>query len=535
MAEDSIYARSDVARDILQNSDYFTSVPKAVNEYVWNSIDYRRPASRVEVLVTKRAGRIKIRKQRILKYNGIVIEEIKNGGGMFRDDLQRFFTMHAETLARNEGRRVRGRFGTGKAAAFGIGLSLLVDTVKAGRRNVVRLKREDLTPGLDKVPVERLLTEQPVDRPDGTMVVIDRLKLRRVKMESVKKFLRRSLGLQLRNHDIFVEGEKLEYYQPEHEKQWSFDCPLEFKAFLGESTLTLRLSKKELEQEERGIAILASGYPMEFYDSAKAGSCSSRVFGEVDIPLLESQDEIPTFDNTRSSLNRDNDRVGRLLRWIDQSLAQVVTELEKEAKGKLDKAEVERLEKIANELAELLNDDFSELIMELESKPTIGGIGKLESGVQEKSSGVLTLMRDETGETRIKLDEKGNVIILEPRGDGDHAEEPVADEPNRGKESEEGALARERAASGEKKKRRGGFKIDYVRDGPEAFRAKWVREEMTIKLNLDYPELALFEDKEDPRFKALSGEIAISEYAIAAVNLEVENGYVDVTNTAMMP
>ena len=55
---------------------------------------------------------------------------------------------------------------------------------------------------------------------------------------------------------------------------------------------------------------------------------------------------------------------------------------------------------------------------------------------------------------------------------------------------------------------------------------------MTIKLNLDYPELAIFTDREDPRFKAISGEIAISEYAIAAVNLEVQHGYVDVADNA---
>lgn len=120
-ADTSIYAYSDVARDILQNSDYFTSVGKALNEYVWNSVDYCKPDERVEVRVAKQRGKITVRKHRTIKYNGIVVEETKNGGGMSRVDLQRFFTMHGETLARKEGRRVRGRFGTGKAAAFGVG------------------------------------------------------------------------------------------------------------------------------------------------------------------------------------------------------------------------------------------------------------------------------------------------------------------------------------------------------------------------------------------------------------------------------
>jgi hypothetical protein len=533
MADSSIYARSDVSRDILQNSDYFTSVPKAVNEYVWNSIDNCKSNKSVTVRVAKQVGRIKIRRRGILKYNGIVIEEVKNGGGMSRDDLQNFFTMHGETLARKEGRRVRGRFGTGKAAAFGVAMDLILDTTKSGRRNVVRLQREALEPGLDKVPVEPLLTDQPVSSPDGTLVVIGRLKLKRVKMESVRKFLRRSIGLQLRNHEVYVEGERLVYSQPEQERQWVFDSSAELHDSVGSVTLTIRLSKKELEQEEMGIAILSSGYPMEFYDSPKAGDWTPRIFGTVDVPLLDSQDQIPIIDNTRSRLNRDNERVGTLLQWIDQSVSLVVSELERETRAKIDSEEMERLKKTATELEDLLNEDFSEVLAELESRPQIGGVGSLESGVQERSSGILTLVKDNSGETKIQLDEKGNVVILEPHGGSGHASSSVPDEPSRGTTSQEGIKAREEDTSGEKRKHRGGFRIEYVKEGAEAFRARWVREKMLINLNLDYPELALFkENREDPRFKALSGEIAISEYAIATVNLEVENGYVDVSNTA---
>src|SRR5208283_3226304 len=119
MLDDKIYAVSDVSRDILQNSDYFTSAGKAVNEYVWNSVDYCKPGARVEVKVTKGHGKVGVRKRGTLRFNGLVIMETKGGGGMSREDLRRFFTMHGETLARKEGRHVRGRFGTGKSAAFG--------------------------------------------------------------------------------------------------------------------------------------------------------------------------------------------------------------------------------------------------------------------------------------------------------------------------------------------------------------------------------------------------------------------------------
>ena len=531
-ADSSIYAYSDVARDILQNSDYFTSVGKAVNEYVWNSVDYCKPDARVEVRVVKGHGKIKVRKHRTIKYSGIVVEETKNGGGMSRVDLQRFFKMHGETLARKEGRRVRGRFGTGKAAAFGIGRTLIVDTTKDGRRNVVKLDVEALKPGLTQVPIESLLIDQDTDQADRTTVVIDRLKLRRVKMESAKKFLRRSLGVQLRNHDILVEGEKLTYSQPEHERERRFDCPPELKVVLGDCALSLKVAKTELEDEEQGVVILSNSYPMEFYPLDKAGAWASRIFGEVDVPLLDSPDALPPFDNTRSRLNRDNERVASLLKWIDRCVQGIVDELEKETRAKLDKEAMKKLEQTAQELEDVLNEDFSAMMVDLESSPTVGGVGPVESGVLDKSQGVATFVTDEHGETAVLTDKDGDVVTLHPHGDGGRGTNPNPDEPDRGRVSDGGKPSREIAASGEKKKPRGGFKIEYVNEGPDAFRAKFVRETMTIKVNMDYPELAIFKNKEDPRFKALSGEIAFSEYAVATVNFKVEYGHVDVANTA---
>ncbi len=156
----------------------------------------------------------------------------------------------------------------------------------------------------------------------------------------------------------------------------------------------------------------------------------------------------------------------------------------------------------------------------------------MESGVFEAETGANTFIGDEAGSTSLVEDETGKATLLEPAGGRGHGAEPNPDDPHRGTVSEDGTKARETSTSGEKRKPRGGFKIDYERAGPEAFRAKWVREDMIILLNLDYPELSIFRDIDDPDFKALSAELAISEYAIATVNLEVQHGYVDVTDTA---
>ncbi len=382
------------------------------------------------------------------------------------------------------------------------------------------------------MPIESLLIDQDTDQVDGTTVVIDRLKLRRVKMESAKKFLRRSLGVQLRNHDIIVEGEKLAYSQPEHERERRFDRPPELRIALGDCALSLKVAKTELEDEEQGVVILSNSYPMEFYPLDKAGAWSSRIFGEVDVPLLDSPDTVPPFDNTRSRLNRDNDRVASLLKWIDQRVQEIVGELEKETRAKLDKEVMKKLEQTAQELEDVLNEDFSAMMVDLESSPTVAGVGPVESGVMDRSEGVATFIKDEHGDTAILVDRDGDVITLQPHGDGGRATNPTSDEPDKGKISDGGQRSSEMAASGDKKKPRGGFKIEYVNEGADAFRAKFVREKMTIKVNMDYPELAIFKNKEDPRFKALSGEIALSEYAVASVNFKVEYGHVDVANTA---
>src|SRR5208282_5930788 len=120
MAE--IYATSDVARDIIQNAEYFTNPAKALAEYVWNALDNGHP------------GQSSVKCQVVMIGHGtdgnILIRD--NAAGMSKEELNNFFKMHGENIARKTGRKVRGRYGTGKCAAFGIADSLTVDTVKNG-------------------------------------------------------------------------------------------------------------------------------------------------------------------------------------------------------------------------------------------------------------------------------------------------------------------------------------------------------------------------------------------------------------------
>src|SRR3972149_1248666 len=126
-----IAVTSHVSRDFLQNAAYFNTLPKVVWEYVSNSLDNGKDGVPLTVAVN------------ISKEEGSLIIA-DNGSGMSRSDLEHFFKMHGENIQRKKGKRVRGRFGTGKSAAFGIAKSLTIDTRQNGKRNNVSLHLDDI-------------------------------------------------------------------------------------------------------------------------------------------------------------------------------------------------------------------------------------------------------------------------------------------------------------------------------------------------------------------------------------------------------
>src|SRR5271157_6358590 len=140
---DQIFVKSHVARDLLQNAALFKTDKLVVWEYVSNSLQYTDPGTNPVVKVTLDSKRRRI-----------AIAD--NGRGMDWAGLQNFFIMHGENLDRKEGRAGRGRFGTGKSAAFGVADTLSIMTVRNGKRIKVQLSRaaiENMKSG-DLIPVE---------------------------------------------------------------------------------------------------------------------------------------------------------------------------------------------------------------------------------------------------------------------------------------------------------------------------------------------------------------------------------------------
>ena len=152
MSSKTIFVKSHVSRDLLQNAALFKTDKLVIWEYVANGLQYVDPGTSPTVYVKLES---KARKVRISD----------NGRGMTLEGLQNFFVMHGETLDRKAGTPGRGRFGTGKSAAFGIGEILRVTSVRNSRRSVVELTRADLekVSSGDPIPV-RIVQNSATDQ-----------------------------------------------------------------------------------------------------------------------------------------------------------------------------------------------------------------------------------------------------------------------------------------------------------------------------------------------------------------------------------
>src|SRR5262249_45006291 len=144
--------------------------------------------------------------------------------GMDDNDLRRFFSMHAENEARRRGRSTGGRFGTGKAAAFGIGTSLQVETCRNGYRWVVRLEKSEIEAAAraNRRPRPQILVNgEPTTAPNGTTIIIDGL-TKSADGPRIIQWLRRRSGRALNAHNVRVEGTRAIVEEPAARRTWTF-------------------------------------------------------------------------------------------------------------------------------------------------------------------------------------------------------------------------------------------------------------------------------------------------------------------------
>ncbi|HLF28741.1 MAG TPA: ATP-binding protein [Anaerolineae bacterium] len=485
-----------VARDLLQNAAYFNSIPKTVAEYVTNAIDNRLPDQPVHCEVTLSRQAIRI---------------ADDAGGMTHTELSNFFQMHGENAQRRRGRAVRGKFGTGKSAAFGIANTLRVETVKAGRRNVVELRRADVEAARDgqPIPVHEVIVDAATGAHSGTLIVINDLNVKNVDADAVRAYLEKTLGRHLRLQQVAVNDVACKYREPASAKSFRFKAPRETVQLAGPATCVLKISREPLGRDENTIAVLCNGF---LHATTLAGKQAEPfveyIFGEVEAPGLDADGEpLPAFDNTRSlTLNPQNPRVQALLDWLAECIETVRRELVARDKRRRYSKEMRLLRRVAGEIQDFLDEDFR-VVQATMPWATLSGRRRGKS----KRRSAPDATAPAAPSPGITLLERGRVLVNRVLG----REAPTA-QADAGQ-----ALAN---------LRRGGrvrFEIHYVRLGPAAPRSRFIANRRALYLNRDHPQLRAAEGEagvESLTFRLLSSEIAFTAYALAVVSQLADQG-----------
>jgi hypothetical protein len=521
--EDQISVRSHVARDLLQNAALFKNDKQVVWEYVSNGLDYIDEGTNPEVRVILDS-----------KKRHIVI--IDNGRGMDWEGLKNFFMMHGENIDRKKGRPGRGRFGTGKSAAFGIADLLRVTTVRAGKRSKVELRRGDIESmkSEDPIPVRILEHEIRVGQPNGTKIESEGIHLKSLDQAGVIHFIERHLA-KWRNATVIVNNHECEFIEPPIFETKIFRPEGSLRDKLGDIQLIIKIAGAPLEEDLRGISIYANGV---WHETTLAGNqgreMTQYILGEIDVPKLdEDQSPISPFDLSRSmQLNPSNELVQAVYAFIGLKIDQVRRELLRAEKQRKASEDAQKLAKQAEKIAQVINDDFLDFSQRLAKVKAKTGRG-LDLG-SEMNAGP-----DQDG---LIPGTKVPAEIISPTGfPGSEGGSRVG-----GKEARElqpqlfpatPEVAKQGQPAGEKEGRgmtRGGFSVEFKPMGSDEGRALYVSDERTIYINIDHPQLVAARGAdaiEDPVFQRLAFEIAFSEYAIAlAHELNRNNEFIDTSD-----
>lgn len=504
----SISVTSDVRRDILQTASIFSTDAKVVWEYIVNSLQYVDPGvvPHVQVSVWPRKKEVQIS---------------DNGRGMSAAELNNYFRMHGENIDRKEGRMGRGKFGTGKSAAFGIADTLIVDTRKDGIRNVVRLTRGQIEASAgDSIPLEQMVVNGPTKETNGTTITIADIQLQRISAARIIESAERNLqSFRHLSPRVAVNDHVCSYSSPVVDEEHSFvPTPAQAK-IIGDVVLVVKVAPAPLSDHDQGIMVTAGEGNLIARETGgiEAKEYGNYLFGEVDVPLLESTEgSIEPYDATRSlALNPQHSVVGTLQGFIGANLDKVRRDLLRRAREARKNAENKRLAEQADKIAEILNNDFETIRKRLDEIRTASSApGRVSSDFGDARSG------DNSEDEWIEGDQlPGELNRTDPgqAGNGTGREAPTV--TRRGTPGPDGGQSVSRAGGEGRQvsKPRGGFQVAYRGSGDE-HRSLFDQNTLTIIINTEHPVVkAALENTgiEDPVFKRLSYEIAFSEYAIA--------------------
>jgi len=501
--EQALSVVTDSARDLLQSADFFSTEKLVAWEYISNGLQYvdAGTSPRVDVVVDTKQKRM-------------VVSDY--GSGMNLAGLKNFFVMHGENVERKRGKPGRGRFGTGKSAAFGIASNLRITTVRDGKRSIVELTRADIEAArtgegpVEQVPVRVLVAEEPVNEPNGTVVDIDGIKLAKLDPQAIVGFVERHLAV-WPNKDavVTVNGHVCEYHEPPTRFERSFMPAADEATVIGDVELTVSVAKAPLDEEMRGIAIFANGV---WHETTLAGlerkEYAEYLFGEIDVPRLDDEHELAAFDATRrQQLNRENALVRRLIAFIGRCLDGVRGELAEEAKKQKESEQAKRLAREAARIEDIINQDFQSWRARL-SKVLAKARAGADAGPTVAAGGADVTELTLGGDLPAVITGSGDLGHAD--GEGGGGEVATAGPSLEPQEEGEKIGAPAGGAHGGKRSR-GGFSVEFEHLGESDYRAKYVPEHRAIYVNLDHAQVATAlaqREPSDPVFRRLAYEVA---------------------------
>jgi histidine kinase/DNA gyrase B/HSP90-like ATPase len=518
--------KSHVSRDFLQSAALFKNEHLAVWEYVSNGLQYVDGRTPPVVRVRQDDNKKKI--------------SIKdNGRGMNASDLENFFVMHGENLDRKSGRVGRGMFGTGKSAAFGIARTLVLTTVKDGKRTKVSLNRADIEAMSDgsEIPVRTIEKEVSVADPNGTLIEIEDIHLRKLDQKRVIAFVERHLAHWPHDVTVWVNNHQCQYVAPTAIRTETFDPPGELASKLGQCTLVLNVAAAPLSENERGISIFSKGV---WHETTLAGSegreMSNFIFGEIDIPALDDdKSPVTPFDMSRSmQLNPSNEVVQAALAFIGSNVERLRKELVAQEKNHRATEDAKRLAKQADEIAKLINDDFADFRLRV-AKVRAKARGAVDLGASEPTGS--------TSDDDFVFGNQEPADVVRPTGGpgasgdgGANGSQPRNMNPEVTPGREDAPQKGKPVGGGDRGRRKpqGGFSIDFREMGADQDRAVYQADARQIVINLEHPQFKAALGSggiEDLTFRRLAYEVAFSEYAVAlAFELEKRDEYRDATD-----
>lgn len=523
MSSSPLFVRVNVSRDVLHNAAFFQNERLATWEYVANGLQYVDPSTVPAVRV-----RLDTKRKRI------TIED--NGRGMRwagLDGLEGFFRMHGENIDRKRGQPGRGRFGTGKAAAFGIADVLRITTVRDGKRSKVELTRTDLDAAAasgDEIPVREIEREVKTARPNGTLVEIEQVKLpRTLDQASVIHFIERHLAHYPKNVEVIVNNHECDVLEPTVERSEAILATGDTRHVLGPVTLTIKVSKSPLDEDLRGISIYSNNVWHETTLLTSVGKeMADFLFGDIDVRALDEDESTPpAFDASRSlRLNPDNAVVQAIYAFVSPELERVRKELVDQQRKHRETEEAKRLEREASQIERIINEDFNSFRKRLQKVHAAGKTG-FDAGETPANAGATTGEGEDDflfGGTEVATI-TSDTGELGTQGGGERGDGPPRRLNPIVEPDAEGTATAHRERRDGKPRTTGGFRVAFDHQGETASRAMYQADRRTIYVNLDFPQLVIAKagrSVEDPVFRRLAYEVAFAEYAVAVAS-EMDN------------